>query len=82
MMDTLSYLHLSCPSVRCPLLLAVITLQVSHGKFDDKSLLKYGILDFFLHCNPQFDPPGMHLCVHKSSIYHLDSFKSLDIFQA
>ena len=66
-----------------PSLLAVIALLVVHGKFNLESLLHEGVcVDFLLHGQFDFDPPGVRLRPDEVSIDELDSLESFDVFEA
>lgn len=82
MMHSLSYLDLTCPSVRSPSLFAVITLLILYHELNTKSLLKHSIvlnllLDYHLH----FYSSTVRFCPNESSIYNLNFVQAFHVFE-
>jgi|LauGreDrversion4_2_1035121.scaffolds.fasta_scaffold1133247_2 hypothetical protein len=79
-MYTLSYLYLTCPGVRSPSLLTIITLLVLNYKFHSESLLKHSVvLNFLLNNKLHFHASTVRFCPNKSSIDNFNFIESLHV---
>jgi len=82
MINSLPNLSLGDPSVRCVGFLTIVTLKVINYEFYYEALLKESTIHyFFLHCELNFKPPRVRLCVKEAGINELNSLKALNILQ-
>ena len=79
MINMLSYLHNSSPSMGSKLFLTIITLYIDFDKLSDECLLHFCLIIELLF-NSQFhsDSLGVRLCPYESSLEDLCSIKSFD----
>lgn len=82
MLDMLTHLNNSTPSVRGKLLLTIVALHIKFNKFSNESLFHLClIVELFLNCHFHLQTLRMRLSPDKSSFNDLGSTKSSYLFQ-
>ena len=82
MLDMLSHLNTSAPSVRSKLFLAVVALSVGLDKLYHESLLDLGlVIQLFFDCDFDFDSLGMFLRPNEPGIDDSRTIQSSDFLK-
>lgn len=81
-LDMLTDLDNSTPSVRCELFLTVIALHVDFNEFCNEGLLYFSVVvQLFLDGYFHFDSFGVALCPDESCVDYLGLVESFDLLQ-